>query len=260
MLPRFYQQVKRSTRGENTLDLAYTSIKHANRVTQLPHLGQSDHLSRLLTPAHTPRRRNPPITTWTEDAPFNLQDCFSQTEWSVCEYQDLEVHTEAVPDCKQFCTGTITEGPQSLCSAQLVQVFTTICNRTQATIPACMKSSTIIPVPKKTKRLILQQIKDHLPPFLDPYQFPYRANRSAKDTFGITLHITLSHLKHKKSYVRMVIIDFRSAVNTIIPDNMVRKLADLGRPTHTCHWIKDFLFNRPSVSQTRFLHLHLPGH
>lgn len=62
---------------------------------------------------------------------------------------------------------------------------------------------------------------------------------------GITLHITLSHLEHKKSYVRMVVIDFRSAVNTIIPDNMIGRLADLGLPTHTCHWIKDFLFNRP---------------
>lgn len=129
-----------------------------------------------------------------------------------------------------------------------------------------MKSATIIPVPKKTntgslsdyrpvaltpiitkclERLILQHIRDHLPPSIDPHQFAYRANRSTEDAIAITLHTALSHLEHKESYVRMLFIDFSSAFNTIIPDILVRKLADLGLPTHTCHWIKDFLSNRP---------------
>lgn len=63
VLPKFYQYVECSTRGVNTLDHVYTNIKYAYRAIQLPHLGQSDHLSLLLTPAYTPlRRRSIPMT------------------------------------------------------------------------------------------------------------------------------------------------------------------------------------------------------
>ena len=44
VLPKFYQHVKCSTRGKNTLDHVYTNIKHAYRAIPLPHLGPSDHL------------------------------------------------------------------------------------------------------------------------------------------------------------------------------------------------------------------------
>ncbi len=39
VLPKLYQHVKCSTRGENTLDHVYTNIKHAYRAIPLPHLG-----------------------------------------------------------------------------------------------------------------------------------------------------------------------------------------------------------------------------
>ncbi|XP_053532800.1 multivesicular body subunit 12Ba isoform X1 [Ictalurus punctatus] len=58
VLPKFYQHVKCFTRGENTLDHVYSNIKHAYRAIPLPHLGQSDHLSLLLSPAYTPLRRS----------------------------------------------------------------------------------------------------------------------------------------------------------------------------------------------------------
>lgn len=56
VLPHF-QHVNCLTRGDNTLDNVYTNIKHAYRATPLHHLGQSDHLSLLLTPAYIPLRR-----------------------------------------------------------------------------------------------------------------------------------------------------------------------------------------------------------
>ncbi len=62
-LTHFFQHVKCPTRGDNTLDRVYTNIKHAYRAIPLPHLGQSDHLSLLLTPAYISlRRRTTPLT------------------------------------------------------------------------------------------------------------------------------------------------------------------------------------------------------
>lgn len=77
LMPNFCQHVKCPTRGNNILDHAYTNTKHAHRVTQHPHLGQSDHLSLLLTPAYTPLRRSTislvkTITIWPEDALLQL--------------------------------------------------------------------------------------------------------------------------------------------------------------------------------------------
>ena len=86
------------------------------------------------------------------------------------------------------------------CAAQLSQVFTTIFSLSliQSTISACLKSATIIPVPKKStivshkdyrpvalipiitkclERLVLNHIRTCLPPSFDSYQFVYRANR-----------------------------------------------------------------------------------
>lgn len=61
-LPHFFQHVKCPTRGDNTLDRVYTNIKHAYRAIPLPHLGQPDHFSMLLTPAYTPLRRKTTLT------------------------------------------------------------------------------------------------------------------------------------------------------------------------------------------------------
>ncbi len=154
------------------------------------------------------------------------------------------------------------------CANQLSQVFTTIFNLSlsQATIPACLKTTTIILVPKKShitclndycpvaltpvitkclERLVLAHIRDCLPPSFDPYQFAYKANRSTEDTISLILHSVLSHLEHRDTYARMLFLYFSSAFNTIIPDILVNKLSALGFHPVTCSWIKDFLTNRP---------------
>uniref|UniRef100_A0A3B1JXT7 Reverse transcriptase domain-containing protein n=1 Tax=Astyanax mexicanus TaxID=7994 RepID=A0A3B1JXT7_ASTMX len=43
----------------------------------------------------------------------------------------------------------------------------------------------------------------------------------------------------------MLFIDFSSAFNTIIPQNLTRKLSSLGLNTPLCNWILDFLTGRP---------------
>ncbi|XP_072769512.1 uncharacterized protein [Nerophis lumbriciformis] len=136
----------------------------------------------------------------------------------------------------------------------------------QAVIPSCLKSSTIILVPKKSpitslndyrpvaltpvimkcfERLVLQHIKDHIPPDFDPHQFAYRANRSTEDAIAVALHSALNHLEQQQSYVRMLSVDYSSAFNTIIPDRLCNKLDTLGLPPLTNAWIRDFLTDRP---------------
>ncbi len=174
------------------------------------------------------------------------------------------------------------------CAYQHAPTFTRIFNLSlaQAVIPFCLKSATIIPVPKKSpitslndyrpvaltpvimkcfERLVLQHIKDHLLPDFDPYQFAYRVNRSTEDAISVALHSALNHLEKQQSYVRMLFVDYSSAFNTIIPDRLITKLDTLGLPPLTCAWIKDFLTNRPQtvrlgphLSSTRTLSIGSP--
>lgn len=156
------------------------------------------------------------------------------------------------------------------CADQLAGVFTRIFNSSlsQATIPSCLKSATIIPVPKKPvpedlnsyrpvaltpvvmkclEKLVLWHIKYSLPASFDPRQFAYRSNRSTEDAIAIATHVALNHLEHRNTYVRMLFVDYSSAFNTIIADILINKLLHLGLSTPICTWIRDFLTNRSQV-------------
>ncbi|KAL0183386.1 hypothetical protein M9458_022761, partial [Cirrhinus mrigala] len=95
------------------------------------------------------------------------------------------------------------------------------------------------------ERLVMRNIKTSLPNTLDPLQFAYRPNRSTDDAISSTLHLALTHLENKDSYVRMLFIDFSSAFNTIMPQQLINKLNLLGLNTSLCNWILDFLTGRP---------------
>ncbi|KAK3554840.1 hypothetical protein QTP86_000885 [Hemibagrus guttatus] len=135
-----------------------------------------------------------------------------------------------------------------------------------AIVPPCLKTTTIVPVPKKStvsclndyrpfaltpivmkcvKRLVMRHIKTQLPPSLDPLQFAYCPNRSTDNAITTTLHLSLTHLDNKDTYVRMLFIDFSSAFNTIIPQHLIEKLSLLSLKTSLCNWILDFLTERP---------------
>ena len=117
------------------------------------------------------------------------------------------------------------------CAEQLADVFTDIFNQSlsQCKIPPCLKSSTIIPLPKKTtvsslndyrpvaltpvimkcfEKLVRSQITTSLPTTSDPQQFAYRANRSTEEAIATVLHTTLQHVEHQGSYARLLFIDF----------------------------------------------------
>ncbi len=95
------------------------------------------------------------------------------------------------------------------------------------------------------ERLVIHNIKTSIPNTLDLLQFAYRPNRSTDDANSSTLHLALTHLENKDSYVRMLFIDFSSAFNTIIPQQLINKLSLLGLNNSLCNWILDFLTGRP---------------
>ncbi|KAK3545619.1 hypothetical protein QTP70_008237 [Hemibagrus guttatus] len=149
---------------------------------------------------------------------------------------------------------------------QLAQVFTDIFNLSlaQAIVPTCLKTTTIIPVPKHSsaeclndlrpvaltpiimkcfEKLVLSHLIVSLPPTLDPHQFAYRSNRSTEDAISTAIHLPLTHLDNNNTYIRMLFID-SSAFNTVIPSKLIAKLSDLGICTSICSWIMDFITNR----------------
>ncbi|KAI5090163.1 gastrula zinc finger protein XlCGF28.1-like [Silurus meridionalis] len=174
------------------------------------------------------------------------------------------------------------------CAEQLADVFTDIFNISLSSniVPTCLKTTTIVPVPKKStvsclndyrpitltpimmkcfERLVMRHIKTQLPPSLNTMQFAYRPDRSTDDAIPTTLHLALTHLDNKDSYVRMLFIDFSSAFNTIIPQHLIEKLNLLGLNTSLCNWILDFLNGRPqsvrienSISSTTTLSTGAP--
>ncbi|KAI3372221.1 hypothetical protein L3Q82_022659 [Scortum barcoo] len=136
--------------------------------------------------------------------------------------------------------------------------------------PVSLKTSIIVPVPKKSdvtclndyrpvaltpvimkcfEMIDLKHIKDIIPAGLDQYQFACIQGEQVDRgcSLSIALHTALTHLQLPNTYVRMLFVDFSSAFNTVIPDKLILKLHNLGLPSSLCHWIRDFLTNRPQV-------------
>uniref|UniRef100_A0A8C1TE37 Reverse transcriptase domain-containing protein n=1 Tax=Cyprinus carpio TaxID=7962 RepID=A0A8C1TE37_CYPCA len=91
------------------------------------------------------------------------------------------------------------------------------------------------------ERLVMSHIRSCLPINLDPLQFTYKANRSTEDAISTLLHLTLTHLENKNTYIRISLIDFSSAFNNILPQQLVEKLLLLGLDSGVCMWIMNFL-------------------
>lgn len=116
-------------------------------------------------------------------------------------------------------------------------------------------------IKKCFERVIKDYIISKLAPSFEPFQFAYQPNRSTKDVISTALHLSLEHLEEKNTYVRMLLLDFSSAFNTIISQDLGRKVGHLGLQTSLCNWLLDFLTNRTqsvSVSNNKIL-LCLPS-
>ena len=120
------------------------------------------------------------------------------------------------------------------CADQLAPVFADIYNSSlqQCIVPACFKTSVIIPIPKKAKvstmndyrpvaltsvamkvfeHIMLRYLKSSTAGLLDPHQFAYQTNRSVDDAVALGLHYVMNHLEQPSTYARILFVDFSSA-------------------------------------------------
>uniref|UniRef100_A0AAZ1X6I0 Reverse transcriptase domain-containing protein n=1 Tax=Oreochromis aureus TaxID=47969 RepID=A0AAZ1X6I0_OREAU len=201
-----------------------------------------------------------------EAAAAKTSDSSSSPSLIVQEYE-VRRTLRAVNPRKAAGPDGVTAKVLKECADQLAGVFTKIFNTSlsQSCIPPCLKSATIVPLPKRTnisslndyrpvaltpvimkcfEKLVRRHIMSCLPPTLDSLQFAYRANRSTEDAIATTLHTTISHLEVQGRYARLLFVDFSSAFNTILPDRLIVKLLEIGLPSTTCRWIRDFLSDR----------------
>ena len=102
---------------------------------------------------------------------------------------------------------------------------------------------------KCCERLVMAHINTIFPETLDPLQFAYRPNRSTDHAISIALHTALPHLDKRNTYVRMLLIDYSSTFNTIVPSKLITKIRTLGLNTSLCNWFLDFLIGRPEMGR-----------
>lgn len=193
---------------------------------------------------------------------------------SASNSQTLQLTTAEVQNALTSINPCKDAGPDKIpaqvlksCAEQLKDIFTDILNISlcQAVVPICLKSATIMPVPKKPNPagpsdfrpvalmpivmkcfecLVMQHIKICLPADLDHLQFACRTNRCTEDAISTLYHLTLSYLEQKNTYARLLFINFSSAFNTIIPQQLVEKLQLQKVDNSTCNWVYNFLIQR----------------
>lgn len=57
---------------------------------------------------------------------------------------------------------------------------------------------------KRFERLVMAHINGIIPDTLDPPLFAYRSNRSIDDAISLALHIALTHLDKRNTFLRIV--------------------------------------------------------
>ncbi|XP_058038014.1 uncharacterized protein LOC131197679 [Ahaetulla prasina] len=109
-LPKYFQHVNCPTRGKNTLDHCYTTLKDAYRSLPRAAVGHSDHCMIHLVPAYRQRLKAikpiiKSVKTWTEESELKLQACFDCTDWNIFKdtSADLDELTDTVTSYVSFC-------------------------------------------------------------------------------------------------------------------------------------------------------------
>lgn len=133
------------------------------------------------------------------------------------------------------------EVPQRVQSKALTEILKAL--QSQSFIPLCLKSATIIQLPKKTTisslnyypavaltpftMMCFEVLIWRLPPNVWPTSNSYRANRSAEDAKITALPTTISHLKQHRCYAWLLFIDISSIFNIIFLDRVTVKLLNI---------------------------------
>ena len=154
------------------------------------------------------------------------------------------------------------------CSEQLCVVLTRLFQLLMNChyVPISWRTSQITPVPKHARakelndfrpialtslvckqleRLVCNNLTSSLSGRLDPLQFAYKAKRGVADATATLLDSCCSHLDKPHTFVRILMMDFSSAFNTIQPHLLLKRLIDLEISPSVVLWIRSFLCDRP---------------
>eukprot|EP00061_Rhincodon_typus_P016070 g44089.t1 len=198
-LPKYHQHISCPTRGPNILGHCYTINKDAYRSIPCPHFRKSDHSAEFVLPAYK-----------------------QMLKWENASQKE----TVLVQGC-----GRPSPGLLGIDELDCVQEAHAVCLNDYH--PVALTSIIV----KCFERLVMDCINSSLPTCLSPLQFAYQRNRSTADAISLDLHSSLEHLDNKGTYIRLLLINYSSTFNTIIPFRLISKLRDLGLGSALCSWI-----------------------
>lgn len=135
----------------------------------------------------------------------------------------------------------------------------------QDDVPSCLKTPTVVPVPKVCcvqtlrrptcgthlhpdwveKKLVLQRVRDNIPDSLDPHPYAFRTSRSIEDLCHFHCHPLSLHTPWKPS-------------NTVLA---MKKRNPLSLNTSLCNWTLDFHSSQngsDSVQHSRVFYVSAP--
>ena len=171
-----------------------------------------------------------------------------------------------------------TSGPDGVggkvlkeCSSQLCIVFTRLFQflLNSHYVPRSWRTSTIIPIAKRTnakemndyrpvaltsvvckctERILCNKLTSSVADRLDPLQFAYKAKRGVEDATLTLTNKALNHLDKPGTFVRVLMMDFSSAFNTLQTHILIKRLLDLDVSPGLILWIRSFLSDRPQES------------
>ncbi|KAI4881127.1 hypothetical protein NFI96_017869, partial [Prochilodus magdalenae] len=244
-LRRSIRQAKRQYRVK--LEGCYTSADSRRMWQGLRHITDYQQRSREVTTSHTtlPDQLNEFYARFEALNPDRQRGVMAEGST-----QNSSLTVTSVEVCKALrrINPRKAAGPDNIpgralkvCSSELAGVFVDIFNLSlaQSSVPSCFKTTTIVPLPKKS---VVTCLNDYRP---IRYSLRTVRNRSTDDAVNTAIHTALTHLEGKDTYVRMLFIDYRSAFNTVIPTKLAGKLLTLGLTPTLCNWVLNFLTDRP---------------
>ena len=98
---------------------------------------------------------------------------------------------------------------------------------------------------KCLERLVCNQLTTSLSNRLDPLQFAYKAKRGVEDATLHLMNFNVKALDKPGTFVRILMMDFSSAFNTLQTHILIKRLLDLDVTSSLVLWIKSFLSDRP---------------
>ena len=102
---------------------------------------------------------------------------------------------------------------------------------------------------KCLEHLILKQLKRFTEQSLDTLEFAFRPKRGAENALLTFYELVSQHLSKPNHYVRVLMIDFSSAFNTVLPVKLIETLQSTGAPEILCKCVWDFLTMRTQYVQ-----------